>query len=653
MKLLSAAVASVCLWTASASHNAQFHLEEPHEWGECKPYQGGVCDEYGMKGQDVFVYHNTSQFVTEFKLGIVFQLINIGATTVGDSYCVLIWKELYCRAYFPPCEKGDGYVAPKKMCKSACEHVHEECKSGFQAVVYNGFGSNIVQCTDKIGDPDPTKLGNFMYPDHITQWVDTLMFEPEETTTLQVPGVGSKEVACWKQDGHRKKCPLRKCTTPYFEMSVARVPNSANESVCRANKEDSIDCLACSSKCYIACPHPVYTQGVWDTLWWFRWLPSVLSLPFNFMVMVNEFVKMGYTKPAKERKKKGGSKGSGWVFLCALVGFLFAAFDGIPTMVSDYDLRCDGYPAVEDTINDLYSSYCNNFGRYCIHIFQILLGCVSITLEQLWRKLQKAQKMQAYHQGLKSKLGCALFVFGLPFTLFVIHTQQEVHDGPLKPNTTMRELTDANNIRYAFSCGPRFDSVSMEWALVMGPIILYGCVLVVFSILLIKEVSKLTGGSTTADKNVSKSTLALARAMTKFAICCFSLVVLNLCTLVPFLSKATQFTVELQDWKSCVATGVNLKKCPAGDLSKCEMRVDLATNQTSRDEFCGLFDASAPAPAFMAFIHLSYSLPCLVFGALFGFKAVKSLFSKCFERVSHSSVAPKGMTSTAASHAVS
>lgn len=633
-----------------------FALEDPVAWGSCEQYTGSACESDSLGS--VWIFDGSLQIKREMEMMQMVILLNTVASIVGDSKCTALWKQLYCSVYFPPCVEVNGVQVPQKICVDKCTELHEVCAAGFSNVAKVGYAGNILQCDDNIGDP--ARIANYLYPLYLEQWQDTPVFVEESsplvTSTNQnvdVPCYGGAEVSC-----RRKECP-----PPYFELSMPK-NSSVDASLCSNYSETLIDCELCVSECQSPCPvflfdNPILSDkfgvsvddwsGTWNQLWISRWLPSILALPLNALVIFSEAKKL-------KKTKKRRSTGNVWLMITAVTGFLFAFFDGVPIMILKFDMQCDGLTYFVDA--RLGGHWICSLSRYCPHISQMMLGAVGVTLIELWRKLNAACNMKGYKQSAESKIVSAIYIFILPFVLFLVNVSTPLSDGErndhVVDNTTgykyvpkYTDMTWGNRVRYAFSCGPRLGDLDMEYALVVMPSIVYGTVSLIASGLLLRVIVTMIKKSSTGGKSsANKTQVALGKTMIKFAVVCFLLLMLNVSSLLPFMSKAMTFSEEMSTWTSCAASGVNLKECKATNIEDCEREVDIG-NLTKTIARCGVLEDIAPSPTLLLGMMFAYSMPSFCFGLLFSWQALKHLLRTMSAHVSPSKTSSQASSSSA------
>uniref|UniRef100_A0A7S2WUE8 FZ domain-containing protein n=1 Tax=Mucochytrium quahogii TaxID=96639 RepID=A0A7S2WUE8_9STRA len=544
-------------------------------------------------------------------------------------------------ATFPPCFEARSESWPQKMCPKMCLSLWDSCGLGFENVERAGFGDHLIKCSDKIGNA--TKVAyTYLYQHYLQQWNGSYMYM-DRSTALVSPAGNSIDVPCFDSEKITTRCSRKQCPLPYVEYSRSiSTMDSFNSSTCSDKGIDGIDCDNCESTCQQQCPYPLWDEATWDRMWIARWLPAVLGIPLNLGISVIEGRKL------RSKSIRTRAQANVWVFLCAFVGLLYALLDAVPTMVLKADIRCNGDPVLSED-NHGGHPFCK-VGVYNVHLLQILLGCVGVTMFQLYQKLKYAAKFKSYTLSRRSTVLCSVYVL-LPVVLILIHSTLPTLDG--QPNTIVNGTTiltdmyDANNIRYQFSCGPRFEHLEYEWGLVMIPLIFYGSILIIYSALLLQMVFQMTVASSNGQrKAVNRTMMNLAKTMIRLSLVCAFLTFLNLGTVVPFLGKALEFSGDLYFFSRCAASGGDLTQC-AGNVSACDIEMSL-DNITAIEEKCGKYDEMAPNPALMVLINLSYSCPPFAFGLLFGYNLLKTAYRRISKTVA-TSIAPGSNTSSASS----
>jgi len=595
-----------------------------------------VCSSYGIG--KVFVPNGWTQQQLNDLLVSPFGLIDVAASVASTAECALVWKGIYCLNMFQHCD--ENVPVPQRVCKSLCESVVDRtCKSSFNVVKESGFAENTFFCNDVVGNRSRTAA--YFMSVYFKEWEGLPAFQNDGETYMTYDSLATP---CYNGTGLNTKaiCSKKSCPLPYIEVTRPRGGNTTE--YCLSHGENFTDCSQCTSQCAEPCRTAIWDDSKWTLLWIIRWLPGVLCMPFSIAVIVNERNKI-FAKQEGPKKKKSNS-GNIYILLCACFGLMYSLMDSFPSMVMKFDMKCNGmeyFDNFESSTTHLDGHTFCMFGKYSVHVMQMLLASVGACLSQLWRKLSAAQDMRTYTQSSVSK-GCWYGYIASPLILAIIHSQQDVSNGQsnifkdgvvLKPYT---DLTQANNVRYAFTCGAQFKNLDLEWGIVLGPSIVYGVVLFTFSLLLVKSVRTMLISSTSGVKSgakADKTTVELAKTMIKFAAASTLFVALNIGTVVPYLALALKFSADLDLWFKCASSGTSFGDCTGGDISQCGVSSTF-DNLTATSLRCGEIDGSAPSYTLTWFYHLSYSLPVMVFAYLFGKPAIKSLRKERSKRINPS-----------------
>ncbi len=615
----------------------------PRSGGSCQVYpevpEGGVGEACGfaIAGERVWVWDGMTMLENERQLDAPFDLMNMAEAVIGSVHCVQKWKELYCRTQFMPCTQGiASQEVPQQICKSECLAVQDDiCAAGFVTVKAAGFGANVVSCDDTINNA--ARIDNFLFPNFFSEWDGTEAFPTAEFT---LPGgvvpEGQLVLPCWVpgEGGGDATCDRLSCPLTYLEDIRSTTFGDENEEYCQSFKgtTEKVSCAKCASTCKQECPNPVYSKDTWMWIWLCRWVPGIVGIIMLVPVMYSELKKVLKAKARGRGGKKQSSGANVYVLITAVLGLIFSTLDAIPSLFIAEDLMCDGESVLYEDVNGMGNPICEVL-RFNVHIQLAMLGAVTITLYELWRKLGAASKMKSYKSSAALKVAAVVVIGVIPMILMIIHTTTEYANGQkniqTRTNGTVvvdaRSLFEANYLRYLYSCGPRFKYVELEWVLVTAPAIVYGAGLTVCSFLLLSVVTKMRMEASKKGSGGSNKTMVnLAITMMKFAVSCVALVLLNLCTVVPFVNQALWFGYEVNAWGSCVATGINLKTCDEVNAAECAVDIKDKFDLNEMNIVCGDVQEFKPPAYLLAFMNLSQTLPSMVFGVLFGYKLLKT-----------------------------
>ncbi len=315
---------------------------------------------------------------------------------------------------------------------------------------------------------------------------------------------------------------------------------------------------------------------------------------------------------------------------------MYGSLDSISSAAWRYELSCNGGTAKSGT--NAYGAPKCELLRFNVHLLQMLFASVGVTLFLLWLKIRAAVTMKTARISVRMHIAGATYVFVPPLVLALIHNSIAQSNGSSNVQSVsppiLNDLSFANDLRFASSCGPRLGSIENEVAVVMAPLVVYGMFLIVACGLIASAVVSMAAGQRTKNRRnseasggVSSTTKALMKTMTKFAAACVLLVALFVGAQIPFLKNALQFSYDVDNWATCASAGINPKTCRESNPANCPRNKDI-TNVTATVEFCGSFSASAPSSALLIAINLSLSLAPFIFGVLFGYQLVMSLISK-------------------------
>ncbi|GBG29909.1 Hypothetical Protein FCC1311_061292 [Hondaea fermentalgiana] len=614
------------------------------------PEEGGWCSEYGLGGQSVFVWEGTTMDDMETAVQARLEGLRLAASSISSQECLYHFFRVNCMGAFPLCDPTNDL--PRRPCTEYCETIHNEyCASTFTIVSAAGGAGSVFLCSDTIGDAVPEtsrSSGTGMLIEYLDGWNGESVFQ--DTFYMEDDGT---EMECVSESGTSLACREAECA---WGMTSRRYPIELNAStgfiefeypgnlsyciesgdVESESHNATMDCDACISTCDIACPLPfIYDDVHYTFMWVMTWLPGFISFPLSVLIVVSEFKRVSKLKRRDITDRVVTFSG----VICISLFFL----DALPSAILAEDLRCNGYKTLNFRTNTYAHDFCE-IGKIKPHLLQALLICVAITLYKVLRQLKASQNMSRYVPSKGFKILVPVLIVGVPLMLSIGTFAMEADQLYMTSyNYRLNEGGAAfeammfypNLIRYAYSCGPLFESEMEELIFVQGPLLAIGLICVGLSFGLVAIVIKMSGSTGSMRRSAtgasmkrgggssSKMLYNLAINMLRFAAISTILVILNAFATFMFLPKAKTFGTEVDKWIRCARTGINYDLVPEGEIP-----ADYAvTNKTQAavEANCGVLREAAPAFGLIMLQTVSQSLPTLCFGFIFALPALKQL----------------------------
>lgn len=539
-----------------------------------------------------------------------------------------------------------------------------------------GLSSLVYQCTDTIGTAAPSTSHSAitgLFYHYLEDWdgepifeettysdIDNSNLECITETELEVDSCSGNDCA-WGMTNVWYPT-LLDATTGLVEYND---PEDFDYCFYSGSNSSDMNCTRCDSVCDIACPLPfIYTDHQYTSLWVTTWLPGFIGLPLSISVVLNE------RKRVLHLKRRDFTD---WIVcVSAIICIMLFFLDSLPSAILAEDMRCNGYDVLDFRVNSYGNSYCE-FGKIKPHLLQALLLCVAITLYKVYRQIKASRAMSRYIPSrgfiIFSRLGLILIPGLLSLGTFLLEADQlymtSYNYRIAQGGSYFEELMYFPNlIRYAYSCGPLFESELEEWIFVQGPLLLIGLSCVLLSFLLLHNVMAMggftissRGKGTTAPTNKAKtnSLYALAINMLIFAGFSTMLVLINAIATFSFLPNAKSFGVEVDMWVRCARTGIDWKTAVAENATDVSNYVSTNKTKAGVIAHCGALEDHAPDFSLIILQAVAQSLPPLCFGFIFALPVIKQIakckFNKIFPKVEATSAAPT--TTTSHNHSIS
>jgi hypothetical protein len=211
-----------------------------------------------------------------------------------------------------------------------------------------------------------------------------------------------------------------------------------------------------------------------------------------------------------------------FVLWSGLLGVALWALDAAPSLVLRDDMRCAGVPRISTRLNPDSHPVCA-VGKLHVFLLQSLMLLVSANLFKVHKQLEASAKMNKYAPGPATRAALLLLVAGLPAAMALLSLLLAA-DPTTHADASMRVrrggeynlygLNRINDVRYQFTCGPFFDTIAQELAVVTAPLVLAGAANIVLSAMVLSQVLRMTDGRT-GSKNEAVRRLAIT--MLRFA----------------------------------------------------------------------------------------------------------------------------------------
>lgn len=627
--------ATAALALAARECRGQLTLS-PRSGGSCVSYPaaGGYCSSVGFGGASVFLYDGTTFAESDASIEAEFSGLESAAQTSSTPECLSDFRSIICAGWYPLC---DGSDMPRRPCKTWCQEVHaNSCETTFDLARSAGLGNLVFACDDAIGDA--ARLLSIMYANFLGAWDGEPQFLPAAYSDT-VNGV-TREVECLDGVvGGVVACEAPQCNFPMLEQryplvvspdsNVYAVPEDEafcfDSSSAEGNNNDTLDCARCQSRCEVPCPYPLlYDDGVYTVLWLSTWLPGLVALPLNVIVLVGEWVKLKKSRDITDRN----------VLFASVFSITLFFIDTLPAMAIK-NIRCGGHPTLSDYANVYGPAFCK-LGLLKVNVLQALMFASTCSLYKVRKQIAAAGAMSTYEAGHSAQLANLGLVFVAPCILAVTSLFMQT-DQLYEASTRYRLsvggpfngefLYVGNNIRYMHSCGPLFASATEELVVVQLPLLLGGAACAALSVSLIGTVYGLARSDWALASNAKSRTrghtglVKLAASVLRFAAIAVALVVVNAVATLMYVPTAGALGTELGNFLNCIETGINLVATETDGFGG-------TTRAKTAEEvyaLCGDIRDKAPSVGLLLMLNLANSLPPLGFGFVFAFPAVSRL----------------------------
>ncbi len=604
--------------------------------GACFEYpEDGFCAQFGMGGQRVYIYGDDASpdaFDTRDKELEAFRLpIITAASAVAEPECIVDFSLQMCMGFYPYCDSNDE---PLKICWDTCYSLETTCATAFGMARTLNMDSAIPECnTTKVGDTyeaSETGIWNH-YPE---SEVDTPLYP--------------KEGDCSSFSGERSLCMMPpECGEPLmfnsFPVPAIPLENEFAEpgdfEYCQSQNYSTFDCERCTFSCTLPCPYPlVYTDSELRLQWAFLAIPGLFAFALNLLVLVSEVAKL-------RAQKRKATIADFLVFAAALNGIILFFIEGLPALLLEEDVRCNGYEFISVYVNELGHNWCT-VGKFR-HWFMIsLMSTVICNLWKVRKQLLCARNMKKYLPSGVEKAVFAILIIFMPLGLAVGALASEANVLFHQSITYRNEHGDAddadfvslyhpNAIRGMYGCQFFFNTVTEEYIWYTIPLLCTGLACAVLSVDLLRIVLQMGQGTGTSIRK-NKSLITLAFNMLRFAVIAVFLAFLNILANMIYMPKAKDFGVLLEMWSNCLVSGIQGVGSGNGDGTLGVVN----TNKTLEAglEFCGNPKAWAPGSWMLQLLAASQGLPAFAFGFVFALPALKQL--RRVAAAKFSSVAP-------------
>lgn len=627
-----------------------------HESGSCQPYpsSGEFCSKV-LGGQDVFVYDGASVAEIGAKMSELFTPIDRLTTALMSPACTTNYLSILCRSNFPPC--NDAGI-PQRSCKGFCATtIAATCFMPFYFFADNSQMHNLANCEANIGDVG-TERG-IAYGDYPAAWTGEAAF-PEGPTYVETAfGGGNVTMTCLSDPpASVLVCEKRSCPEPTV---FRQTPKIASLDQTFANPEDldyctdlstPPDCARCDSACEMQCPRPlVFTEAEFTWIWVATWLPGLLSMPLNVVILAVECMRL-------RSMKKSSNIGDYLIAIAASFSLLLFFMDALPAMILREDMRCAGHDNFAPSLNVDGLPFCT-FGMLRVHVVQALIITLFFALVKIYGAISAAVNMRVY-AGVSTKFR-VLAVVGIvvvPSTfaaltlthqsdqLFELHTFYRLSKGGPVSGEYMHL---PNNIRYALACGPKYATQEEELGFVALPMIAATVSCLAVSTMLLRVVARMKQGSKSkgessgskAKGSNSRTNVMLAKAMMRFALASAFLVAANIAATLTFVPQALEFGRFMESWIYCALLGLDLDAFDDTDLAPLGPKLFFDNSLETVLGTCGNVRDVAPSFASAFFFTASYSMAPLAFALSFCIPAFKYAAHAKNSKMRSSSVKPQ------------
>lgn len=626
-----------------------------HSGGSCAPLPAEAwCSSFGLNGQQVFGYDGVDLLERDKAIKHLLLANDQASVAFTTLECLDTFKVNVCMSLFPLCDTETGL--PRKLCKATCDTTHDLCAGLIELAAAAGLGNHIFGCEDTIGDP--ANADSNLYSDFLEEWRGDQAYEEGE---YQSSVLGQEDVTlqCAAPVEVSGYCPAQAgCGAPLVSMryplAVDRgiglldpaVPEDAE--YC-SNSSLALDCTRCLDICELPCPTPLmYSDAQLTWQWVLQWVPGVLGLPLNVVVVLGENARLFRRRASHARRNINDCL----VLLLGIFSIVIALIDSIPSLVLRSDMRCAGHPTFSGFANVDGSKFCR-FGLVRVHILQAQTFALMCLLLHTRAKLLASMSMTRFQPFRHAQKRTFLLVFVVPAVLAVFSYALEAdqlfesssayrvaNGGPF----IARYMHVPNSIRYAFTCGPKFSNVAEELFVVQLPLLLGGVLACGISMSILRKIGVVQRIEATAeraaslrnDANMPKRRgrgspgrgspllVALARAVTKLAFLNVLLTCFNLVATLTFLPTAQDFGFNSWIWESCTQTQGSLldKETLVSNVRNLSLGSDW-TPEVS-EAICGKPGDGAPPIAGLYVMALAGSVAALGTGVIFYKSSLRS-----------------------------
>jgi hypothetical protein len=510
-------------------------------YGSCIGYSNGLVDQ-GLCGD----FYETDDPIymppQRFFYGAKFMLD--GIKVLGQfvsAECRDTFMKYACSSYIMPCATyehgGIQYSFPRSPCRSQCETFMAACRDDLIGIepILRGIPAmriytaklwdtlcNLTVDAHCNGVPDaPLCNGEHFREYSPASYVDIFQRQqahPAEGSLLPDGGI----VPCASNNASysgSSECP--EGLSPYS--------GSETEDVC-----------------VFPCVSFLYTPEQIDSQFSAYVATGLTGMVANFSLIAwySSSLLFEWDQKRRGKKKKGWSTLPKFVFICAVLGFLFGVIDTIPVALLEFNLPCS---------DGCIDEFCHGSGLACkvaqpseyllLLVFCILLG----TLVELNMRVildSPPSKMRRF----KRRYSLGVFVM----MLIVVFACVFADSGALATESNeYRQLIVARDV---FSCGPRYSSLVQELVFLTLPFMFVCLALVVVTIGMIVNIWKVV--MRVRDK------YQISRSVKKFGTIAGKLMALAVVVFVLWVVRASiaaaqvpiiaNFSVDAKKWAACM-----------------------------------------------------------------------------------------------------
>ena len=606
----------------------------PVETGVChllKP--DSICRTIGANLNVVFlpVVPGKSSAVVEDEIeSQVSQFINFFSALPLRSSCLAPLLELLCRTAYPDCEIVPGgpvfssTTLPVLLDKTACTQVAASCATTFQALAQQSI--DLYTCEDTF--PNNT-LGTFYLLCLIEFALVSMLMASD---VCLVPGYSDyyfdklegKDVFPSGSATYIINTSDAFTTSENFAFVVeTALPSKFNIS----EQCENLQCVedqfyrAVDCNCVFApsCPFPAYPLDVYEISWIIVVVLGMCSVPFNVTIVAHwkRFQQVPFIPVA------------------AVVGLLYVVVDTLPVVIIKYGFSCrtEGANALISLLsfeNFEEEWYCT-VNKGSVHLLQMLINAAVLGIASIYDAVKAAKegkRVRPSSRRMTRNAFIVLYVFAIPLACLI---------ATFTIGSDSTSFRAANELRYAFSCGPRYSEIWQEALFVQVPIVFSGVALFVICAQVAMLSYSINIGSSARKhsrfnskvqvskedkKKLRRAKLTVAQRIARRVIifgsaaAVFS-VVYSLVTFV-ILASLTNFDQALDDFVVC-NVGIDFATCSGGDLLT-------ILNETCNSELtvCGNNPSSeVPESALFALNWILPAIIPLLFGIMFGINHVR------------------------------